>query len=282
MPSGFDVIVLGVGGFGSGTLYHLARRGARVLGIEQFGVAHDRGSSHGQTRIIRQAYFEHPDYVPLLRRAYDLWHALEQETGRTLFHQVGLFLAGAPDAEAIHGTQLAAQTHQLPLERLDALQARNRFPGYRFPEDWAVLFERQAGYLAVEACVQAHVDAALAHGAQLLTGETVRGIEPTNDGVRVRTDRETYDAGRLVVTAGPWAARLLAEVGTTAGWSDCLRVVRKPVFWFPAGAEFDVAQGNSTFFFETAAGQFYGFPRLDGRSIKVAEHTQGDAVDDPL
>ncbi|MSR57020.1 MAG: N-methyl-L-tryptophan oxidase [Planctomycetaceae bacterium] len=293
MPPVYDAIVLGVGGFGSGALRHLALRGRRVLGIERFGVAHDRGSSHGQTRIIRQAYFEHPDYVPLLFRAYDLWRELERETGRRLLDPVGLFIAGRPECESVAGTLLAARQHNLPVEQLTAADARQRFPGYRFPDEFTVVCEAQAGYLAVEACVAAQVESAVAHGAQLHTGETVLSFGPDGEGVRVRTDRGDYLASRLIVTAGPWAQEMLAAseaavcgAGPTrqasGRWSDWLRVVRKPVFWFAAGPQYDCAQGNSTFFFETAAGQFYGFPRIDGQTIKVAEHTQGDAVADPL
>src|SRR5579863_54295 len=168
----FDCIVLGAGGFGSGALYHLARRGVRVLGIEQFGVAHDRGSSHGETRIIRKAYFEHPDYVPLLHRAYDLWHELERETNKQLMHRVGLFIAGSPECESVAGTLHAARLHRLPLEELDPAAARQRFPGYRFHDDFKIVFEPDAGYLEVENCVAAHVAAAVAHGARLRTNET--------------------------------------------------------------------------------------------------------------
>ncbi|MGQ0634996.1 MAG: N-methyl-L-tryptophan oxidase [Planctomycetaceae bacterium] len=291
----YDAIVLGVGGFGSGALYHLARRGARVLGIERFGVAHDRGSSHGQTRIIRKAYFEHPDYVPLLHRAYALWHELERETGRALLHAIGLFLAGPPECESVAGTLQAAALHSLPVERLAAREARQRFGMYRFPEGFITLVERQAGYLAVEECVTAHVAAARRRGAELRTDETVIAWSSDGSIVRVQTDRGEYAAAKLVVTAGPWAAELLGKCSApdTSGtfgdgaaadtrWSQWLHVVRKPMFWFPADGRFDVVAGNTAFFFETPEGQFYGFPRLDGQSIKVAEHTQGDAVSDPL
>src|SRR6185369_8286334 len=141
MAERYDCIVLGVGGFGSGALYHLARRGVRALGIEQFGIAHDRGSSHGDTRIIRKAYFEHPDYVPLLERAYELWSELEAEVDRKLLHQVGLFLAGLPDSEAVAGTLHAARSHRLAVDQLNADEARRRFPGYRFPVGFEVVFE---------------------------------------------------------------------------------------------------------------------------------------------
>ena len=287
MTTNFDCIILGVGGFGSGALYHLARRGASVLGIEQFGVAHDRGSSHGETRIIRKAYFEHPDYVPLLHRAYELWHELEHETGRQLLHPVGLFIAGAPDCESVAGTLRAAELHNLPLERLDPAAAQMRFPGYRFHDDFSVLFEPEAGYLEVENCVAAHVAAAVARGAQLRTDETV--IDWQSDGKRVvvKTASGEYSAASLVITAGPWAGQVLGAA-LSGSEGQLLRVVRKPVFWFAADDIYDVSRGNSTFFFETPpglatqGGQFYGFPRIDGRTIKMAEHTGGETVADPL
>ena len=287
MTNQFDCIVLGVGGFGSGALYHLARHGARVLGIERFGVAHDRGSSHGETRIIRKAYFEHPDYVPLLHRAYELWHELERDTGRQLMHRVGLFLAGSPECESVAGTLQAAAFHKLPLERLDSGEARNRFPGYRFHDDFSVVFEPDAGYLEVENCVATHVAAAQANGAELRTNETVVHWESDGRHVVVKTETGEYRATSLVITAGPWAAQLLGTWLSGSGGS-LLRVVRKPVFWFAANETYDVSRGNSTFFFETPSclgnpgGQFYGFPRIDGRTIKMAEHTGGESVADPL
>lgn len=277
MPETFDCIVLGVGGFGSSALYHLARRGIRAVGLERFGVAHDRGSSHGETRIIRQAYFEHPDYVPLLLRAYELWRELETETGRSLFHQVGMFAAGPLEGETVSGTLLAARTHGLAVDRFTAREAQSRFRGYRIPEEFTVVFEAKAGYLDVEPCVAAHIDAACSNGATLRTDETVLDWSVDGGTVRVRTDRGEYAAAKLIVTAGPWAGRMLADLGLP------LTVVRKPLFWFPASdAAYDVASGNSTFFFEMPTGQFYGFPRIDGRTVKVAEHTGGDVVPDPL
>jgi sarcosine oxidase len=297
MTNSYDCIILGVGGFGSGALYHLARRGVRVLGIERFGVAHDRGSSHGETRIIRKAYFEHPDYVPLLHRAYELWHELERETNRRLLHPVGLFIAGVPSCESVSGTILAAERHTLPIERLDAANARRRFPCFRFHDDFQIVFEPQAGYLEVENCVAAHVEAAMKQGAHLRTSETVERWDSTGGRVVVNTDRGEYTASSLVIAAGPWASQVVnpcsrpnvvpseGKCETAPGskhWDAWLRVVRKPVFWFEAGEAFDAARGIPTFFFETPLGQFYGFPRLDGRTIKVAEHTQGLAVADPL
>jgi sarcosine oxidase len=285
MSQTYDTIVLGVGGFGSGALYHLVRRGARVLGIERFGIAHDRGSSHGETRIIRKAYFEHPDYVPLLHRAYELWRDLERESGCKLMHQVGLFIAGRPECESVSGTLLAAKLHNLPVDKLDAAGARRRFSGFRFRDDFTVVFEPEAGYLEVENCVAQHIAAAVSHGAEVRTGETVMAWQSDGRSVTVRTDRGEYSAASLVITAGPWASQILDESWTAPNhfdWKGRLRVVRKPVFWFSAGDVYDFDHGNSTFFFETAAGQFYGFPRIDGQTIKLAEHTGGDTVADPL
>src|SRR5688572_5401616 len=130
----FDVIVIGVGGFGSGAFYHLAKRGVKVLGIEQFGIAHDRGSSHGETRIIRKAYFEHPNYVPLAIRAYELWRELEAESGQDLMRLPGIVLAGPPEGQAVAGAKTSARPHGLVLEELTPSEANGRFPGLKFDE----------------------------------------------------------------------------------------------------------------------------------------------------
>jgi sarcosine oxidase len=287
MSGQYDCIVLGVGGFGSAALYHAAARGLRVLGLEQFSVAHDRGSSHGETRIIRKAYFEHPDYVPLLVSAYELWRQLEAERGCSLMHLCGLMLAGPPEGEAIAGAQLASRLHDVPLETVAPREAQRRYSGFRFPQSFQVMYEPEAGYLEVEACVRAHVDAALARGAVLSTDEVVHEWQLLGNTVRVRTSKNQYQAAALVITAGPWASQLLH------GLALPLEIVRKPVFWFPAKSAASALdahaatgrgldEGAPTFFFEMPFGQFYGFPSLDGRTVKVAEHTGGQAVADPL
>ena len=154
MAPTYDAIVLGVGGVGSAALYQLAKRGLRVLGIDRFGIAHDQGSSHGETRVIRQAYFEHPNYVPLLKHAYRLWDQLEKEAEAELFHRVGLMLCGPGDGEAIPGAKLSAKRYGVGLESLSLEEARKRFRGFQFPDDCEVIFEPNAGYLEVEKCVR--------------------------------------------------------------------------------------------------------------------------------
>jgi sarcosine oxidase len=276
MVQTFDAIVIGVGGFGSSALYHLADRGQRVLGLEQFGVAHALGSSHGETRIIRQAYFEHVNYVPLLQRAYALWDQMSDFIGKTLFHRCGLMITGPADSEVVAGTLRAAQQYHLPVEEVALENAAQRFPCYRFLENSRVLFERNAGFLDVEDCVAGHIRMATARSAVLRTQERVLNYTIEGDSVRVETDREIYSAGQLIVTAGPWASRILGDLGVP------LRVLRKPQFWFPAAEpHFQRAIGNPAFFFDTSAGQFYGFPALGSDLIKVAEHTGGDLVEDP-
>ena len=161
----YDAIVLGVGGVGSAALYHLAKRGIHTLGIERFAPGHDRGSSHGQTRMIRRAYFEHPDYVPLVRRAFDNWHQLEAASGETLYRQVGLLQIGRPESEVMRGVRASARQHDLPIENLSPRDSMRRFPGLRVPDDCEAIFESHAGYLLVERCILTHVDQAVRLGA---------------------------------------------------------------------------------------------------------------------
>jgi sarcosine oxidase len=261
---------------GSAACLHLARRGARVLGLEQFPLVHDRGSSHGESRIIRQAYFEHPDYVPLLLRTYEHWRELEQVTNRTLFHQTGLILSGPAEGETIVGARLSARLHGLHVESLDSPTATARWPSFSFPADHVIEFEPAAGTLLVEACVKAHVDEARRHGADLRDNQTVRGWSSDGSTVVVRTDSNEFHAKSLVVTAGAWASRSVADLGVP------LKVLRKFVAWFPVrDREYRVSHGTPTYFFEQPHGTFYGFPSLDGQTVKVAEHSGGEQVTDP-
>jgi sarcosine oxidase len=157
-----DAIVIGVGGMGSAAVYHLARRGARVLGLEQFDIPHDLGSSHGLTRIIRLAYWEHPTYVPLLRRAYELWHDLEGVAGEQLLITTGSIDAGPPGCRMVRGALRACRTFNLPHERLSGRTLRRRFPGYHLPADHVAVLQPDGGFLLPERCTVAYVEAAQA------------------------------------------------------------------------------------------------------------------------
>jgi sarcosine oxidase len=277
MTNSYDAIVLGTGGVGSAALFHLARRGLRVLGIDRFPDGHDRGSSHGDTRIIRQAYFEHPDYVPLLLRAYELWAELEQRTRQKLLHEVGLLQVGPSDGVVIPGVLASAQQHGLSVEQLNDTEVSRRFPGFRAPQHYVGLLEKQAGYLLVERCVLAHLEEAKKLGAEQIIGESAQAWRSSGSGFELQTDRATYRAQRLIVTPGAWAPELLASLGVP------FQVRRKQVFWLgPASPHHQAGHGCPTFLFELPGHIFYGFPALDAQGLKVAEHSGGEVVSDPL
>ena len=198
----YDVVVVGVGGMGSAALYHLARRGKRVLGIERFDLLHERGSSHGITRIIRQAYFEHPSYVPLVLRAYELWRELESEAGEQLLWVTGA-IEGGP--RIFEGAVRSSVEHGLEYEELDGAEVARRFPAYRLPEELELVYQRDGGFVVPERCILAHVAGARARGAVVRTGERVLDWSAGENGVRVRTDRGEVEAERLVLTAGAYS-----------------------------------------------------------------------------
>ena len=273
----YDCIVLGTGGVGSAALYQLAARGLSVLGLDRFGPGHDRGSSHGQTRIIRQAYFEHADYVPLVLRSYELWRELEQRRGEQLFVQAGLLEVGPSQGVVVPGVKYAAAKYNLSIDELSAREIMSRWPGFRVDDDMSGVFEREAGYLHVERCVIAHLEEAQRLGATLETGVRVREWKADGgDAITVETDRGSFSAGRLIVTPGAWAPQLLAGLGLR------LEVRRKPLFWYECPDEYHVNSGFPGYLFEMPEGIFYGFPQIDEQGIKIAEHTAGDIVTDPL
>lgn len=272
----FDLIVLGLGGVGSSALYHAARRGKKVLGIDRFAPGHDRGSSHGETRIIREAYFEHPDYVPLLTRSYRLWHELEHFTGRPLFHQVGLLQVGPEGGVVVPGVLRSARSHGLSIEQLTADEVRRRYPGVAMRSGDIAALEKRAGYLMVEKCVLAHLEAAQRHGASRIDQVTAQTLEATANGIAVRAGGETFLADRLVIAAGAWSKDLLHALRVP------LKVLRKHLYWFADGSsDYLRTRGFPTFFFESPSGMFYGFPQIDSLGLKVARHSGGIEIDDP-
>lgn len=280
MSDSYDVIVLGLGGMGSAAAAHLARRGARVLGLDRHPPAHARGSSHGHTRIIRTAYYEHPDYVPLADAAFDRWYELEQLTGRHLLTNASCLSVGPPHGELIAGVRDAVRRHGLSAGELTPGLLRAAYDRFRFPSDLVGIQESAAGFLYVEACVRAHLDLAAEHGADLRHGEPATAWAADRGGVTVTTAAGTYRAAKLVVAAGAWAAELLADIGVT------LTVMRQVMLWFeprePMGFCRDVFP---VFIADTPGGAFYGLPMLDRRGVKVARHyaapelAHPDAVD---
>jgi sarcosine oxidase len=263
----FDAIVIGVGGMGSAAACELARRGRRVLALEQFALGHDRGSSHGHTRIIRKAYYEHPDYVPLVCRAFERWYDLEQSQGIHLLTESPCLSIGRADSPMIAGVRASAEQHKLPVEHLSADDLRRRFPAFRFGEEYVGVLERSAGFLYVEDCVQAHVCEAVRLGADVRDNEPVVAWQSDGREAVVETHAGRYTAARLILTAGPWAGQLLA------GWGSRLRVMRQVVQWFatsnPRRFRRDVFP---LYIADTPRGHFYGFPMLSANGVKVAQH----------
>jgi len=271
-----DVVVCGLGVTGSAALHALARRGRRVLGIDRFSAGHDRGSSHGETRIIRLSYFEHPSYVPLVRHAYALWRELEVAAGRRLLHITGIAEIGPPDGTLVGGTLASARQHDIAHELLAASELTRRYPAFRLPPHYVGVVQPDGGFVEAEASVQAFQALAQRHGAELRFGEPVLAIEPTADGVRIVTGNATVEAGTAIVAAGPWTAALLP------GAQLPLRATRQVMGWFaPLEPEAFVPGRFPAFLIESEYGVHYGIPPFNGRGIKVARHHHRDETVDP-
>ncbi len=271
------MIVLGLGGMGSSAAYHLAARGQRVLGLERHGPAHDLGASHGGSRITRQSYFEDPAYVPLLLRSYELWEALERDSGRDLMDLCGGLMLGASDSLTVAGSRRCSEQWGLPHEMLDAAEIRRRFPNLAPRPHEIGLYERKAGLVRPEETVRANLDLAASSGATLRFEEPVLSWTSGSGGVTVRSALGTYAAGELVICPGPWAPDLLADVGVP------FSVERQAQYWFqPVGGVEAYRPGRQPIFiWEGPPGrQVYGFPALDGPEggIKVAFFRGGEVT----
>jgi sarcosine oxidase len=276
MPA-YDVIVLGLGGMGSATLFHLARRGSKVLGLERFDLVHEYGSSHGLTRIIRLAYWEHPTYVALLRRAYELWRELENLSGERLLYITGSVDAGPEGSPVFQGALKSSELHGLPHEVMNGAELHRRFPGYGLPKEIRCLYQPEGGFLLPERCNVAHVVQAQAHGAEVRCREPVRewGVGGAGGRVWVRTARGRYEAGRLVICAGPWASKLVPEL---AGLAVAERQV---LAWLqPTRPDYFRLGAFPVFNLEVEEGRYYGVPAFLIPGFKFGKyHHRGELVD---
>ena len=269
MANRYDAIVIGLGGMGSAAAFHLARRGRRVLGLEQYELLHDRGSSHGLTRIIRLAYHEHASYVPLLRRSYELWHELEELAAEELLITTGSIEGGPEDGPTFRGSLAAAEEHDLPHEVFDLAELRRRFPAYAdFDVSTRVVFQPDGGFLLAERSLLAHLNQAIAHGAELHFHEPMQAWEPIADGgVTVRTERGTYEADRLVLCVGAWAGKVVPQLAPLA------RPERQVLAWFqPTAPELFAPDRFPVFLLDTEEGSHYGFPVHDVPGFKIGRY----------
>ncbi len=268
-----DVLIIGGGAMGTATAFELAKRGRSVRLFEQFAIGHDLGSSHGYSRIIRRAYYEHPDYVPFVDRAYELWRELEKNVGERLLEITGIVEMGAPGSPLLNGSLLSCRTHAIPHELLDAAQIMARFPQFAVPDWMRGVWQKDAGILAVERCILAFRHAARNAGAELHEEEEVLSIDAEKSGVTVRTRKGVYSAAKAVVCAGSWAGKMLAELRLP------LCVTRQPLgFFTPKKREAFELGKFPLFLMELYGHNFYGFPFFGVDCMKVASHAHGKIV----
>jgi sarcosine oxidase len=274
--SHFDVVVCGLGVTGSAALHELAGRGVRVAGIERFAPGHDHGSSHGETRVIRLGYFEHPSYVPLVRHAHARWRAIGEEAGTPLLHVTGIVEIGPPDGTLVRGTLAAITQHGLPHEIMAADELMRRFPAFRVPNEYVGVWQPEGGYLAAEPSVTALVRLARQKGAEVHLGETIAQIAPEAGGVRVTTDRGMVTARLAVVALGARLEALLPDLPAP------IRITRQVMGWFAPRERAPLFDGRlPVFMLESRHGIHYGFPPNSAGEIKVAKHHHADQAVDP-
>ncbi|NUO03136.1 MAG: N-methyl-L-tryptophan oxidase [Saprospiraceae bacterium] len=278
----YDVLVIGVGSMGAATCYYLAKQGVKVLGIEQFDIPHEQGSHAGQSRIIRKAYFEHPDYVPLLERAYQNWQELEARTGHHVYFKTGLLYLGLHESDLIKGVRESALKYQIEIRELSDWQLSAAYPQFRVPENYTTLLEPDAGFISPEKAILLYVEQAIHYGAAIRTKEKISGWEQTRTGVTVSTDKGQYTADKIILTAGAWAGKLLP------GLASRFTVTRQTLAWmipsewkpyeyghFPCWVIADAAKPSI----------YYGFPALPVGAfggpigLKIGHHAHGNPTD---
>jgi sarcosine oxidase len=267
----YDVVVVGLGAMGSATLYALAQRGCKVIGIDRFEPGHHLGSSYGESRIIRMAYYEDPVYVPLLRLAYEAWQRLESHTGEHILTITGILEAGIEGSALVEGSLRSARQHDIPHEVLLPGQVNKRFPAFSIPPDWHCVFQPDAGILQPEKAINLFVQAARELGATVASGTRVERVLPVDDHVEVHLESgEIVEAGSAVLAVGAWISELAPELGNK------LRLTRQPLMWFePKERELVQPSSMPVFFFHPPGDLIYGFPDFRGSGVKVGSHLSG-------
>ena len=279
MGDNFDTIVVGLGAMGSAAVYQLAKRGHKVLGLDRFLPPHVNGSSHGESRIIRQAIGEGEEYVPFALRSYELWREIEKATGRNLLTITGgLTLQSQMNAAVMHGRRdflgeaiRCAKKFNIRHEILETAQVRKRYPQFAVTDEHAY-YEYETGFLRPELCIEAQVNLARKHGAAVQTDEIILSVERDgNTAVTVQTNHGSYLADKVIISAGAWITRFLPSA-----YANLLKVYRQVMYWFAITEDCRssfAAPGFPIFIWIFGKGSefgFYGFPTLDGKTIKVA------------
>ncbi|HLG41503.1 MAG TPA: N-methyl-L-tryptophan oxidase [Chitinophagaceae bacterium] len=276
MNTSFDVIVIGVGSMGSSASYHLAARGYKVLGLEQFDITHELGSHAGQSRIIRKAYFEHPDYVPLLTRAYEGWKDFEEETGTQLYYRTGLLYSGKSGNEIIRGVKQSASLYNIPVENINFPE--KRFTQFKIPADYETLFEPDAGFVTPERAIRLYAQQAVKKAAKIHISEKVIEWKKEGPGIKVVTDKNKYNCSKLIITAGAWSAKLIPAL------TGKIKVTRQFVAWVKPKHPDEFKLGKFPCWMiadDIRPGAYYGFPVLpcdtfgEPAGLKLAYHYPG-------
>ncbi len=271
-----DVAVVGLGSMGSMALWQLARRGVRTIGFEQFEPGHDRGSGHGESRIIRSCYAEGPQYVPLLQAAFPIWRQLEEETGAELLTENGALFLGRPDSGFVEGALATAKYHGLPYDILEPETVHRRYPSHRVEAGEIGFLDLKAGFLRPERAVSTAAARAAQLGAEVVTGARVESIEERPEAVEIRTGGRTYRAGQAIAAVGAWVDKLLPGLRLPV-W-----VERQVMVWYPARRPEDFSPDRFPIFIRDRGAPdltWYGFPTLDGATVKVAIHHDGLRAD---
>lgn len=268
---------------GSSACYFLAQRGYNVLGLEQFDISHEFGSHAGQSRIIRKAYFEHSDYVPLLNKAYENWKKLEEETVEQIYFRTGLVYFGPPDHPVMKGVRQSASLYGIEINRMDASSSEKKFPEFKIPGHFECLYEPDAGFLTPEKAIKLYAEQAKKKGAEIHVSEKVLDWEKDGEGILVKTDKNNYRCNKLVITAGAWAGKMIP------GFQDKLKITRQFVAWIKTKNENEFRLNNFPCWLiadDEKPGAYYGFPILptekfgEPAGLKLAHH-HPDGETDP-
>jgi N-methyl-L-tryptophan oxidase len=270
----YDVIIIGAGSMGMAAGYFLSKSGKKTLLLDSFNPPHNKGSHHGETRIIRYAYAEGEEYVPMILKAQELWNDLERATGKQLFIQTGVLNVGNEESDFIQNIISSAKKYSLPLDVIDSNEVHNRWSGITLPNDFIGCFEPTSGVLKCEESIKAYQELAELNGATILTNSRVRGISIRDERVTIKTDEQTFYSDALVVSAGAWSGNLLSMLDLDIP----LTPVRKTFAWFDANENIYNHNSFPAFAFETPQGLYYGFPSIDGFGLKVGRHDGGNQI----
>ncbi len=276
----YDVIVIGAGSMGMAAGSFLSKSGKRTLLLDSYDPPHNKGSHHGDTRMIRYAYAEGEEYVPFVLKARELWRDLEKETGRELFLQTGVLNAGDHQSKFVQNIISSSKTYSLPLEVLSSHEVNERWPGMTLPENYIGCYEPTSGVLKCEECIEAYRELAEKYGAEVLTNQKVKELYIHGKKVTVRTEEQTFSSDALIVSAGAWSGPLLAKLKLNLP----LKPVRKTFAWFDAHEELYNSQSFPAFAVDAPQGLYYGFPSINGSGLKTGRHDGGDRInpDEPL